>query len=84
MHRYRPRLKPVSDKSPTLGDCKDFASDLVLMKSRAAELGMWKTMHAIEPATKMVGYELAEMLEGKHPTSIDSGGMLQITAKLKS
>ncbi len=71
------------DHPPTLQDCKNLASELMRMKARAAELGMWKTMHAIEPATKAVGYELAEMLEGKHPTSVDSEGRLQVIGKLK-
>ncbi len=71
------------DHPGTLQDCKDLASDLMLMKARAAELGMWKTMHAIEPATKAVGYELADMLAGKHPTTVDSEGVLQMVGKLK-
>jgi len=45
----------------------DFASRLQLMKYEAAQLGLWKTMHALEPATQAVGYEMAEILDGKRP-----------------
>lgn len=41
----------------------EFAGALMLMKHRAAQLGLFKTMHAIEPATQVVGYELAEHIE---------------------
>lgn len=41
----------------------EFASALMLMKVRAGQLGLWKTMHALEPATQAVGYEMAEQIE---------------------
>lgn len=41
----------------------EFASALMLMKHRAGQLGLFKTMHAIEPATQAVGWELAEHIE---------------------
>ncbi len=41
----------------------DFCTALVVMKSRAAELGMWKTMHALDHATQAVGWEHAELME---------------------
>lgn len=43
----------------------EFASALMLMKVRAGQLGLFKTMHAIEPATQAVGWELAEHIEAK-------------------
>jgi len=45
----------------------DFAGDLTRMKVRAMELGLVETCHAMEPATQKVGWEIADVLAGKHP-----------------
>lgn len=45
-------------------EAHEFASALMLMKVRAGQLGLWKTMHALEPATQAVGWEMAEQIEG--------------------
>ena len=45
----------------------ELARDITLLKTRAGQLGMFKTMHALEPATQAVGWEMAEILEGKRP-----------------
>lgn len=37
------------------------------LADRAGELGLFKTMHALEPAVQQVGWEMAEILEGKRP-----------------
>jgi len=44
-------------------DRRDFIVELIAIKHRAIQLGMIKTFHAIDEATKVVGWELAEMLE---------------------
>ena len=41
----------------------EFAGALMLIKHRAGQLGLFKTMHALEAATQAVGYELAEHIE---------------------
>jgi hypothetical protein len=41
----------------------ELASAIMLLKHRAGQLGFFKTMHALEPATKAVGWELAEQIE---------------------
>jgi hypothetical protein len=41
----------------------EFASALMLMKMRAGQLGFYKTMHALEPATQAIGWEMAENIE---------------------
>lgn len=41
----------------------EFASALMLMKHRAGQLGFFKTMHALEPATQAIGWEMAEKIE---------------------
>jgi hypothetical protein len=55
-------------KKPTFAEAKQFASDLMLMKYRAMELGLFKTAHALEPGTRAVGWEIAEIMDNKHPT----------------
>lgn len=43
-----------------------FAAELVKLKDKAGRLGLWKTMHALDTATREVGYEAAEILtEGR-------------------
>lgn len=44
-------------------DRGEIASALMLLKHRAGQLGLFKTMHALEPATQAVGYEIAECIE---------------------
>ena len=41
----------------------EFASAVMLLKHRAGELGFIKTMHALEPATQAIGWEMAEKIE---------------------
>ena len=45
----------------------ELARDITLVKARAGQLGLFKTMHALEPATQAIGWEMAEILEGKRP-----------------
>lgn len=44
----------------------EIASAIVLIKYRCGQLGLFKTVHALEPATQAVGWELAEQIEAKH------------------
>ena len=41
----------------------NFTLELVAAKNRAAELGLWKTMHALDKATQAIGWERAELLQ---------------------
>lgn len=60
----RPDIKPAGRKPRSeIDDLKQFAADLMLMKVTAGQLGLFKTMHAIEPATQAVGWEIAERIE---------------------
>jgi hypothetical protein len=43
----------------------EIASAVMLLKHRCMQLGLFKTMHALEGATKAVGWELAEQIEAK-------------------
>ena len=51
----------------------ELALAIVQLKFEAGRLGMWKTMHALEPATQAVGWEMAEILEGKRPDHTVAG-----------
>lgn len=44
---------------------KKLANDIVIIKARAGELHMFKTMHALESAVTEVGWEMADYIEGK-------------------
>lgn len=39
----------------------EIALQLVLLKNRLAKLGRWKSVHAIDEATKVFGWEAAEV-----------------------
>jgi len=43
----------------------ELAKDIILLKFKAGQLGLFKTMHALEPATQAVGWEMAEILKGE-------------------
>lgn len=56
------------DMRPTL-EQSSFAIELALIMNRAGELKLWRTMHAIHEAVRVVGYELADIQAGKQPGS---------------
>ena len=45
----------------------EFTTALVRMKDRSGRLGLWKTMHAIDEATKVAGWEIADLLAKRNP-----------------
>lgn len=51
-------------------DMTDVASELSLLKNKLLSMGLYKTYHAMDSATQVVGYEMAEIIEGKHPTKL--------------
>ena len=42
---------------------REFCSEVALLKFRAGNLGLYKTMHALEAGVTAVGYEIAEQIE---------------------
>ena len=42
---------------------KQFCSEVAMLKHKAGELGMFRTMHALEAGVTEVGYELADQIE---------------------
>lgn len=49
---------------------RKFAVDLAQMKVRAGNLGFWRTMQALDAATNAVGYELADIIQGKQADTV--------------
>lgn len=47
----------------------EFATILVQIKHRAGVLGLYRTMHELDRATRMVGYEIAEHARREIPHS---------------
>lgn len=41
---------------------REFCTELAIVKNRAAQLGLWKTLHALDEGVKAVGWEVAELL----------------------
>mgnify|MGYP001577331461 CR=1 FL=1 len=46
-------------------EVRGFTAALVAMKDQAGRLGLWRTMHAIDEATRAIGYETADVITGK-------------------
>lgn len=44
----------------TFKEQSEFATELVRIKHRAGQLGLFRTMHALDKATQAVGWELAD------------------------
>lgn len=42
---------------------REFCTEVALLRHRAGELGLFKTMHALEHGVQAVGWEVAEHLE---------------------
>lgn len=57
-------------KVVTNEDLTNVAIELSLLKNKLLSMGLYKTYHAIDSATQAVGYEMAEIIEGKHPTKL--------------
>lgn len=63
----------------------EFASALMLVKARAGQLGFFKTMHALEPATQAIGWEMAEKIEAtKKVGALDEASRKAAWAKYRS
>jgi len=43
-------------------ELKQFAAEIVAIKHKAGDLGLYKTMHAMEAAVMHVGWEIAEQV----------------------
>lgn len=43
---------------------REFLIRLAQMKHEAGELGMWKTVQALDNTTRVAGFELADLLTG--------------------
>jgi hypothetical protein len=46
-----------------LPEAREIASRLVNIKAELGQLGLFKTMHALDTATKAIGYEIEEHLQ---------------------
>lgn len=46
-------------------EASQLAHEIVDLKHKCMKAGLIKTAHALEPATQAIGWEMAEILEGK-------------------
>lgn len=49
-------------KTANWKDVRALATELVVMKTRLASNGLWKSVHALDEALKVFGWEAAEKL----------------------
>lgn len=57
-------------KTITYQTMQELALELALLQNNLMEAGMLKTFHAIQGATKQIGWEMAEIIEGNHVTKL--------------
>ncbi len=57
--------RKVGEISKLPDGAHDLAAHIGRLKAHAMSMGMIKTAHALEPALQAVGWEMAEILEGK-------------------
>lgn len=63
--------EPIKSKTNPLYRGRDLATEMNLMKVELGRLGLFRTMHAMDEATRALGWELAERLEsGNHPKEV--------------
>ena len=72
-HMTRPDLQARKSESTYQTRARNrlrhnFITRLVNMKDEAGRLGLYRTMHALDNATREVGYEMVDILEGKQHT----------------
>ena len=46
-------------------DVRNFTTARVTIKNEAGRPGLWRTMHALDGATRVIGYEQADIIMGK-------------------
>jgi hypothetical protein len=61
------KLDPISDLNARRSQ---FIIDLTSMKASAGQLGLWRTMQAIDSATNAAGWELADLISGRQADSV--------------
>jgi hypothetical protein len=55
--------EPIKAKTNPLYRGRDLATEMNLIKNELGRLGMFKTMHAMDEATRALGWELSERIE---------------------
>ena len=50
----------MKNVSRRISDERAVVVDLVKLKDRAARLGLWKTFHLLDEASKAIGWEIAK------------------------
>lgn len=59
-YRHTPIVQDYQCRVETLQEGRQIATQLVQIKARLGQLGLFRTMHALDAATTAIGYELAE------------------------
>lgn len=54
----------------TRKELDDLANQCVVLQERLMRAGLYKTAQVAHNTTRAVGYEMAEIISGKHPTTL--------------
>lgn len=63
MRRAQPNPHAISPEPVTHAAVTEIASQLNILKARLGKMHLLKTMHALDDATRMLGWEAAARLE---------------------
>lgn len=64
------RTKKETIPFATPASARPFIVRLLSLKDEAARLGLYRTMHELEAATVIVGWEVADHMKGKRITEL--------------
>lgn len=60
----------LKDKSITYNEIREITSEVVNLQNKLITHGLFQTYHEMHEVTKRIGWEIAEIIEGKHPIKI--------------
>ena len=56
--------------TPTYQELSDVINACNVLKYRLGQVGLWRTFKKMDLVTKEVGWEMADIIQGKHTTKI--------------
>lgn len=57
-------------KTLTYEQIRQINLECVQLKSKLMDMGLYRTLQKMDEVTKEIGWETAEVIEGKHPTKL--------------
>ena len=60
----------MAQNNPSRQELEDVINACNVLKYRLGQVGLWRTFQKMDLVTKEVGWEMAEILQGKHTTKL--------------